>query len=48
MLGKPYAEMTGNQKVRFFVRLVLCIATLGFAFPNVMSDEQRAFADGVA
>ena len=37
-LGKPYAEMTGNQKMRFVVRLLLCIATFGFAFPNVMSD----------
>jgi len=37
-LGKPYAEMTRRQKLRFVGKLFLCILTFGFAFPNVMSD----------
>ena len=37
-LGKPYAEMTRNQKIRFVAKLALCILTFGFAFPAVMSD----------
>ena len=38
MLGKPFAEMTRNQKLRFVAKLALCILTFGFAFPNVMGD----------
>jgi hypothetical protein len=37
-LGKPFAEMTGVQKVKFVAKLAVCIMTLGIAFPNVMSD----------
>ena len=35
-LGVPYAQMTQKQKVRFVVKLVVCIITFGFAFPNIM------------
>ena len=34
----PYAQMTGPQKVRFVLKLVVCILTFGFVFPNVMGD----------
>ena len=37
-LGKPFAEMTLGQKLKFVAKLVVCILTLGMAFPNVMSD----------
>lgn len=36
--GTPYARMTGAQKVRFILKLAVCIMTFGMAFPNVMSD----------
>lgn len=34
----PYSQMTGEQKVRFVLKLVVCILTFGFVFPNVMGD----------
>lgn len=34
----PYAQMTGKQKFRFVFKLVVCILTFGFVFPNVMGD----------
>lgn len=36
--GTPYGEMTRLQKVRFIVKLTICILTFGMAFPGVMSD----------
>jgi hypothetical protein len=36
--GTPYAQMTGAQKVRFILKLAVCIMTFGMAFPNVMND----------
>ena len=36
--GTPYADMTLARKLRFIAKLVLCVATFGFAFPNVMFD----------
>jgi hypothetical protein len=38
MAGKPYAQMTAAQKVRFVFKLTVCILTFGFIFPNVMSE----------
>ena len=41
LMGKkptPYAQMTGQQKFRFVLKLVVCILTFGFVFPNVMGD----------
>ena len=38
MAGKPYAQMTTAQKIRFIAKLTVCILTFGFVFPNVMSD----------
>ena len=36
--GLKFAQMTRRQKWVFAVKLVLCIATFGFAFPNVQND----------
>ena len=36
--GRPYKEMTRRQKVIFIIKLVVCIATFGFAFPTVSTD----------
>ena len=36
--GRPFGQMTGQQKFFFVVKLALCIITFGMAFPNVMSD----------
>jgi hypothetical protein len=36
--GTPYADMTSRQKTIFVVKLIACICTFGFAFPNVQSD----------
>lgn len=36
--GTPYEKMTGKQKFRFICKLVVCILTFGFVFPNVMAD----------
>jgi len=36
--GTKYADMTPRQKAVFIVKLVACICTFGFAFPNVQSD----------
>ncbi|HEX5477126.1 MAG TPA: hypothetical protein VFX09_04655 [Burkholderiales bacterium] len=37
-LGRPFAQMTSGQKVAFVLKVIACVATLGMAFPNVMSD----------
>lgn len=36
--GRKFAEMTRAQKVVFVAKLAACIATFGFAFPNVQHD----------
>ena len=36
--GTPYKDMKPAQKLRFILKLALCILTFGMAFPNVMSD----------
>jgi hypothetical protein len=36
--GTPYKNMSPMQKVKFILKLVVCISTFGMAFPNVMSD----------
>ncbi|HUQ73179.1 MAG TPA: hypothetical protein VM183_00530 [Burkholderiales bacterium] len=36
--GKKFADMTGLQKTVFILKLIICICTFGFAFPNVQSD----------
>ena len=36
--GVKFADMTRKQKCVFAAKLVACIATFGFAFPNVQND----------
>jgi hypothetical protein len=36
--GTPYNEMSKQQKVMWVMKLVVCILTFGFAFPNVMGE----------
>ncbi len=36
--GTPFSQMTPRRKVAFILKLFVCIATFGMAFPNVMSD----------
>lgn len=34
--GTPYKDMNRSQKVRFVLKVILCVMTFGLAFPNVM------------
>jgi len=36
--GLKFAQMTRMQKYVFVAKLVACIATFGFAFPNVQNS----------
>lgn len=36
--GRKFAQMTLGQKFIFVAKLAACIATFGFAFPNVQHD----------
>ena len=36
--GKKFADMTRLQKCVFVGKVVVCVATFGFAFPNVQND----------
>jgi hypothetical protein len=36
--GQKFADMTRTQKVIFVAKVVVCVATFGFAFPNVQND----------
>jgi hypothetical protein len=36
--GTAYKDMQPAQKVKFILKLIVCILTFGMAFPNVMSD----------
>jgi hypothetical protein len=36
--GTPFQGMTREQKTRFVAKVILCVITFGFVFPNVMSD----------
>lgn len=33
--GTPFADMTGVQKCVYLTKVVICIATFGYAFPHV-------------
>ena len=37
-MGHKFSDMTGWQKTAFVSKVIACIATFGFAFPNVQSD----------
>jgi hypothetical protein len=34
----PYKDMKPPQKLKFIVKLAICIISFGMIFPNVMSD----------
>lgn len=36
--GRKFADMTRLQKFAFVGKVVVCVATFGFAFPNVQND----------
>ena len=36
--GTKYADMTGRQKAIFVSKVVICVCTFGFVFPNVQND----------
>jgi len=36
--GTPYTEMSRSQKVKFILKVIVCVLTFGMAFPNVMGD----------
>lgn len=36
--GVKFADMTPPQKYIFVAKLVVCIATFGFVFPNVQNE----------
>ena len=36
--GTAYKDMRPAQKVRFVLKVIVCVLTFGMAFPNVMSD----------
>ena len=36
--GTKFADMTRKQKLVFVLKLIACIVTFGFAFPNVQND----------
>jgi hypothetical protein len=35
--GMKFAAMTRSQKLVFVAKVVVCVATFGFVFPNVQS-----------
>jgi len=36
--GMKFADMTRTQKIVFVAKVVVCVCTFGFVFPNVQSD----------
>ena len=36
--GMKYVDMTRAQKCTFVAKVVVCVCTFGFAFPNVQND----------
>ena len=36
--GTPYKEMNQSQKIKFILKVIVCVLTFGMAFPNVMGD----------
>ncbi len=37
-LGTSFSEMQPATKVRWVLKLAVCVMSFGFIFPNVMSD----------
>jgi hypothetical protein len=36
--GTPFADMSTAAKWTFIAKLIVCVATFGFAFPNVQKS----------
>ena len=36
--GTAYKDMSANQKVKFVLKLIVCIVTFGMVFPNIMGS----------
>ena len=36
--GTKFGDMTRTQKMIFISKVVVCVCTFGFAFPNVQND----------
>jgi len=36
--GTKFEDMTRRQKIIFVTKVVICVCTFGFVFPNVQSD----------
>ena len=36
--GTPFNEMKRSQKVIFILKVVVCVFSFGFVFPNVMNS----------
>ena len=37
-MGQKFSNMTGWQKAAFVSKVIVCVATFGYAFPNVQTD----------
>ena len=38
LTGKPFAEMTGSEKITWLGKCVVMLITGGFAFPNIFVE----------
>ena len=38
LTGKPFADMTGSEKITFLGKALIMIVTGGFAFPNIFVE----------
>jgi hypothetical protein len=38
LLGRRWHDMSGGEKVKFLVKLIIALCTFGFAYPNVMTE----------
>jgi len=36
--GKPLSAMTGVEKMKYVVKVILFLISFGFVFPNILSD----------
>lgn len=36
--GTPYDQMSNQQKIKFVFKVIACVLSFGFIFPNVMGD----------
>ena len=36
--GTPFGDMPPNKKTLFVLKVMLCVVSFGFIFPNVMSS----------